>query len=125
MGRNLNEMVGSIESQRQRLQVILDSTTEGIFAIDDRGKIIIANSAATRLIQMKPEMLVGQSMHNLFAWRQNQQSFIVNYEVDEVKVYRNLQYTDKKGAERYVKLIVAPVSDELHYIRTNTMLMKT
>jgi two-component system phosphate regulon sensor histidine kinase PhoR len=113
MGRNLNEMVGSIESQRQRLQVILDSTTEGIFAIDDRGKIIIANSAATKLIQMKPEMLVGQSMHNLFLWRQNQQSFIVNYDVEEVKVYRNLQYTDKKGQERYVKLIVAPVSDEV------------
>ncbi|HET6747288.1 MAG TPA: ATP-binding protein [Candidatus Saccharimonadales bacterium] len=113
MEQNLNEMVGSIESQRQRLQVILDSTTEGIFAIDDRGKIIIANSAATRLTQMKPEILVGQSMHDLFTWRQNQQSFLVDYDVGEVKVYRNLQYTDKKGIERYVKLIVAPVSDKV------------
>jgi len=113
MGRNLNELVGSIESQRQRLQVVLDSTIEGIFAIDDHGKIIIANSAATQLIQMKPEVLVGRSMHDLFSWRQNQRSFIVDYKVDEVKVYRNLQYTDKKGAERYVKLIVAPVSDQV------------
>ncbi len=112
MGRNLDALVGSIESQRQRLQVILDSTTEGILAIDEKSHIIIANSAVEKLLLQKPEVLVGQSMHDLFSWKQNQHSFAIDYDVQEVKIYRNLQFIDKKGVERYVKLIIAPVSDE-------------
>jgi PAS domain S-box-containing protein len=112
MGHDLQNLVGSIESQRLRLQVILDSTTEAIFAIDEHANVILANKAVEGLIQVGPETLTGKNMNDIFAWKHGLQDFTVNYDVDSVHTYSNLQYVDSTGTQRYVKLIVARIKDE-------------
>ena len=114
MGSNLQDMVGNIESQRMRLQVILDSTTETIFALDEHATILLVNKAVQGLLQMDPASLVGKNMQDIFAWKHGLQAFTVNYDVEGVHTYSNLQYVDSTGTQRYVKLIVARIQDETH-----------
>lgn len=114
MGSNLQGMVGNIESQRMRLRVILDSTTETIFAIDEDANILLVNKAVQGLVQKDPAMLVGKNMNDIFTWKHGLQPFTVNYNVDGVHTYANLQYVDSTNAQRYVKLIVARIKDETH-----------
>jgi two-component system phosphate regulon sensor histidine kinase PhoR len=109
MGANLRDMVGNIESQRQRVQIILDTTTEGIFALDDDATIIIANRAGAGLLQAEPTQLIGKNMHDAFELRYGLQAFTIDYAVDGVHTYSHLQYKDTTGQERYVKVIVARV----------------
>jgi two-component system phosphate regulon sensor histidine kinase PhoR len=114
MGANLSDMVGSIESQRRRLQIVLDSTTETIFAIDEHGTIILVNRAVEGLLQVAPDTLIGKNIQDLFAWKHGLQAFTVDYNVEDVHTYSNLQYTDPAATQRYVKLIVARIKDENH-----------
>ena len=113
MGDNLSKMVGNIESQRMRLQIILDSTTETIFAIDEQSNVILVNQAVKGLLQTEPNTLVGKNMRDLFAWKHGLQSFDVDYTAEGVHSYSNLQYIDSTGAQRYVKLIVARIQDKM------------
>jgi PAS domain S-box-containing protein len=114
MGTNLQDMVGNIESQRMRLQVILDSTTETIFAIDEQANIILVNQSVKGLLQQSPEWFVGKNMQNIFSWKHGLQPFTVSYDVEGVHTYSNLQFDDTTGAQRYVKLIVSRIRDERH-----------
>ena len=111
MGGNLNMLIGNIESQRERLQVILDSIVEGILAIDEKGRVILANSAIEKLIQIRPDMLVGVNIRDIFAWKRSEQPLSLDFDATEVRVYQNVQYTDRAGVERYVKVIISPVTD--------------
>lgn len=112
MGDSLKRLVNNIDLQRQRLQIILDSTTETIFAIDEHANIILVNRAIQGLLQVAPETLIGKNMQDVFSWKHGMQSFTVDYNVNGVHTYSNLQYTDKTNTRRYVKLIVARVKDE-------------
>lgn len=114
MGVNLQDMVGNIESQRMRLQVILDSTTETIFAIDEQANILLANQSIKGLLQQSPEAFVGKNMQEIFAWKHGLQPFTVDYDVEGVHTYSNLQFVDPSGVQRYVKLIVSRIRDERH-----------
>jgi len=111
MGTNLSELVGNIESQRQRLQVILDSTTEGIVAIDENARVILANKATQGLLQVSPESLVGKNMNEIFNWKQKGQDFKVDYSASGVRTYPQLQFVDNTKTQRYAKLIVAQVNE--------------
>lgn len=109
MGDNLSDLVGNIEQQRTRLQIILDSTTETIFAIDEQATVILVNKAVKGLLQSDPAALAGKNMRDLFAWKHGLQSFEVDYTAEGVHAYSNLQYIDPAGTQRYVKLIVARI----------------
>lgn len=114
MGINLQDMVGNIESQRMRLQVILDSTTETIFAIDEYANILLVNQSIRGLLQQSPDAFVGKNMQDIFSWKHGMQPFTVEYDVEGVHAYSNLQFVDTTGTQRYVKLIVSRIRDERH-----------
>lgn len=109
MKDNLSNLIRGIEAQRERLEIILNTTTEGIFAIDDDGVILIANHAAEALVGGTAKDLIGQPIETIFSWEHGMQPFTVNYQQTETKTYENLRYTDMQQAVHYVKLIVAPV----------------
>jgi len=121
MKDNLSRLIRGIESQRERLEVILNTTTEGIFAIDENGKILLANHTAEKLVQGTAKDLLGQNIQNVFAWQHGMQPFTVNYQEAELHAYENLQFTDKEGVKRYVKVIVAPVHEDLQAGRTRAI----
>lgn len=111
MGRSLQEFVTSIESQRNRLEIILNSTTESIMAINQEGRIILANAATKELTQRGQE-IVGQYINDVFTWKQDLQTFVIDYTKPGVNIYANLQYTDASGITHYLKLIVAKLKNE-------------
>ncbi len=111
MGMNLSGLVGNIESQRRRLQIILDNITEGIFAIDEHDTVILANKAVQSLLLVDPATLVGQNMQELFKVQHGLQDFTPDYQAEGVHVYANLQYVDASNTQRYVKMIVARVKE--------------
>lgn len=112
MGMSLKDFVSHIETERNRLKVILDSTLESILAIDKQGTIIIANQATTTLTQLSADTLIGKDIHDVFAWTQSMQPFTVDYDADGTNTYNDLQYLDHGGATHFVKIIVARVAGE-------------
>lgn len=110
MGENLKQLVGGIESQRQRLQVVLDSTVEGIFAVDAGANIVLANNAAAQLLHATPEELVGKNLGQLFEWKHGKQVVDADYVSPGVRHYPDLQFTDSAGNVRYAKMSVAGVA---------------
>lgn len=112
MGQSLKGFIGRVETQRNRLQIILDSTTESILAIDRSGTVIIANQATSELTQHSLTDIVGKQISGLFNWKHDDQPFEVPYEVPETSVYPNLQYVDSVGTVHFVKLIVARVASK-------------
>lgn len=112
MGLSLKDFIARIEAQRNRLQVILNSTIESILAIDKQGGILLVNQAANELTQLEDDKLVGRRIQDIFAWQHNGQPFEINYTASETNIYPNLQYTDSSGNAHFVKLIVARVTKE-------------
>lgn len=110
MGSNLKGFVSHIETQRNRLEVILNSTTESILAIDKQGTILIANRAAAELTQLPVSAIVGQNMKDIFSWTRDMQPFDLDYSANGTNVYSDLQLVNKLGIIHYVKVIMAHVN---------------
>lgn len=121
MKDNLSSLIRGINSQRERLEVILNTTTEGIFAIDESAKVLLANRAAEVLLGGTAKDVFGKDLRDVFAWQQGMQPFTVNYQEPGIKTYENLQFTDKQGVKRYVKVIVAQVHEQLQAGRTHAI----
>lgn len=109
MGLSLKEFVQHIETQRNRLQVILDSTEEGIVAVDAAGVIRTVNSAAALLTSSPTEQLVGQPLKGTFNWTRDLSPFAIDYEKPGTNNYEDLQYVDPSGIIHYIKLSVTRV----------------
>lgn len=112
MGQNLKELIADIEAQRNRLQIILNSTTESILAIDHQGVIITANHASSEFTGLPADQLIGKTITDVFIWRRDQQPLTIDYQQPETHQYDELQYTDQTGTTRYASLIVAQASGD-------------
>lgn len=111
MGENLEGLVARIDEQRTRLEVILNSTTESILAIDKSDRVVMANKAASALSQAQFDAMIGQPINDVFAWRQNGQPIAIYYDTPDVRTYPNLQYTAPDGSLHYLKLIIAKIQN--------------
>jgi len=109
MGDNLQNMVTSLESQRNRLSIILNSTAESILAIDKNGKILLANAATRDMTQLPEKTIVGQNINDIFKWKKGMQNFTVDYSKTGTTTYNNLEFTDAADVPHYLKLIVAQI----------------
>jgi two-component system phosphate regulon sensor histidine kinase PhoR len=104
MGASLSEFVQSIESERKRLEIILNSTEETILAVNPDGKIISANSSVATLTGLPVDNVVGQKMQDVFEWLRDLQPVDINFA--EPGEYSDLQYKNSLGIVHYVKLVV-------------------
>lgn len=111
MGRSLQELVSSLAAQRNRLQIILNSTAESIMAIDGNGRILMANKAAKELAHMHGS-LIGKQITEIFQWKRNMQLVSIDYAREGTNTYPDLQFLDAAGENHYVKIIVARLSGE-------------
>ncbi len=56
----------ALKEKEQRIRLLLDSTAEGIYGIDLRGRCTLANPSCARLLGYSgPEQLLGRNMHTL------------------------------------------------------------
>lgn len=62
----VEERTAQLAESRERLQLLLDSTAEGVYGIDIDGRCTFCNASALRLLgYAHQDQLIGQSMHNL------------------------------------------------------------
>ena len=107
MGTSLRQFVANIETQRNRLEAILNSTAESILAIDKDGTILIANQPAAELAGRPIERVIGQPIDIIFSFTQSTQPYRPDYHATGTHTYNDLQYADSNGQVHYIKLIVA------------------
>jgi PAS domain S-box-containing protein len=74
----------------RRMQLLLESTGQGIYGIDLEGKCTFINRATCELVRCRPEAALGQNMHELVHHHKPDGSV---YPVDQCPVYRAI----KKG----------------------------
>lgn len=55
-----------VEELGQQNARILDSAAEGIIGVDERGRIVFANTAAQMMLRLPEEQMIGADHHNLF-----------------------------------------------------------
>ncbi|MBM4029683.1 MAG: PAS domain-containing protein, partial [Planctomycetes bacterium] len=60
MAVQLGDRIMTITEQRNKLDAILASMAEGVFAVDSRGYIVSVNPAAAELLGLSPERLQGR-----------------------------------------------------------------
>jgi PAS domain S-box-containing protein len=77
------------EEERERLadrmRLLLESTDEGIYGLDEEGKCIIFNRAASEITGYAPEEVLGKELHNLIHHTKKDGSL---YPADECPVIR-------------------------------------
>ncbi len=58
--RQLQQRVALLEQQRNREQAIIDAVADGRLVVDDTGRVLSCNGAATKLLRMPADALVGR-----------------------------------------------------------------
>jgi signal transduction histidine kinase len=111
MGANLQSFISRIDRQRRQLEVILNSTTDSILAVDKSGTVLIANQATAELCERK-EPPVGEHITALFPWTQNQRPYNVDYNAEGTNTHYDLQFIGKNGAIHFVNLIVVKAGEQ-------------
>lgn len=61
MAEDLDEMMSSLSEERSRLRAVLDSSADGVVALDAEGNVALVNRAAERLLGRQEELL-GRSL---------------------------------------------------------------
>jgi PAS domain S-box-containing protein len=111
MGNNLSHQVDYIQGQSRRLEIILNTATESILAIDGQGRIVIANASAAHLAEKSISELANQPINQVFTWQRGGYVASVDYYTRATRTYQDLEYRKRSGDVRYLKLIVSPVAD--------------
>ncbi len=62
----LGEMLRSQREEASKSQAILESIADGVIVNDSRGRILLVNAAAERILGTRSESIIGQDVRNLF-----------------------------------------------------------
>jgi PAS domain S-box-containing protein len=81
---NLNHLSHHAAWRRQ-LEMLLESTGEGIYGIDQRGRCIFINRAGAELIGFEPDEVLGRNMHYLI---HHAHSDGRNYDVHDCPIFK-------------------------------------
>jgi two-component system, OmpR family, phosphate regulon sensor histidine kinase PhoR len=65
MARQLQERIQTISRQRNELEAILSSMTEGVLAVDEQGHIVSINQAAAKFLGADPSSAAGRSVEEV------------------------------------------------------------
>jgi two-component system sensor histidine kinase ResE len=116
MGLSLNKLVSELKTnninlgvEKGKLDIIIDSATDGIIALDPDLKILSINPPAAQLVQRGAPELVGRGIIDSFAWRKDDRP--VSIEFTKPGTY---QYSDvilKSGEQvYYLDLVVSVIN---------------
>lgn len=125
MGQNLSELVSRIEAQRNQLQIILDSITESIVAIDNNGRITNTNRSAAELIATSSKSLVGNRIQDMFRWTKDGKPFDIPYNKPGTTVYSDLQNMVSPNSIHFVKVIVSQIHSAYEHEQSETQAIVT
>lgn len=110
MAQSLKRHILHLQTERNQLQVILNSSTEGIIAINQAGTIVIANKAVGQLTKKANSLIVGQSIEQVLPWTlANKRPFKIDYRQPGIQSHKGLEYVSPDGITHYLDLSVAHV----------------
>lgn len=116
MGQRLKGMVGRISGERDQLDFVLNSVSEGIFVLDHTGNIKLANKAALKIYDVTLEQLIGKPFKDITTYKQDVAQITVNPDdidpKDKLVEYRELMFTDSYGKNRYVDIVLAKLDNQ-------------
>lgn len=116
MGQRLKSLVGHISGERDQLDFVLNSVSEGIFVIDHAGNIKLANKAAAKIYDVGMDSLVGRPFKDITVYKQDVAQITVNpSDIDpkeQLVEYKELMFTDSYGKNRYVDIVIARLDNK-------------
>jgi two-component system phosphate regulon sensor histidine kinase PhoR len=100
---------GLITAERNKLRSVLDSMTDGVFAVDSGGRIILFNKAAAELTGRSIEEAAGQLAEKVLPFRQDGQLIMTRWltDTEEQKHFgqwQNLELYKANGNRLYVNV---------------------
>lgn len=111
MGHRLNSMVRGIVNERDQLDFVLNSVTEGIFVLDGQGNVKLANKPAYELFGVNQNELRGKPFKDIAVFQQDVSKVGIdpnNVALGEKIVeFKNLKFTNRNGGVRYIDVIMA------------------
>ena len=88
--------IAALEESNEKIQLLLNSTGEGIYGINERGICTFANTAATKLLGYEsPHQLIGNQMHKMIHHTRRDGT---PFPIEECKVFQAYQ----KGEDIHV-----------------------
>ncbi|MCP5462178.1 MAG: PAS domain-containing protein [bacterium] len=109
MAMQLNERIDTVVRQRNELDAVFSSMTDGVIAVDSSERIISINRAAVRLLELEPDAVRGKLIHEAIR-NADLQNFVrrvfnsaagIDY---EFRIYKNRQ-------EQFFKIYGAILKD--------------
>jgi two-component system phosphate regulon sensor histidine kinase PhoR len=108
MATQLGDRIVTITRQRNELEAILSSMTEGVFAIDAGGRIVSINKAAARSLDMDPNAAVGRTVEEMVR-NVDLQQFVRETLMSDKPAEADLSFP--AGDERFFHVQGAPLLD--------------
>lgn len=111
--RRARRMAADLAESRARLTAIIDNAVDGIITIDDRGLILSANPACTRIFGFSPEEMMGRNVKMLMPepYHGEHDRYISNYnhsgEAKIIGIGREVEGRRKDGSIFPLDLAVA------------------
>ncbi len=90
-----------ITAERNKLRGVLNSMTDGVFALDRAGRIILFNKAASELTGRTIEEVAGQLAEKVMPFRLNGQLVMTRWLASQSQVGSGNRVGDWKGLELY------------------------
>ncbi len=110
MAVNLRRLFANLQAESTKLNAVLNNIVEGVLALDDRGNIVVANSAASQLNNRRPLALVGQPFSTAFAWRRDDQPLVIGLDfTGPTKLFSGLTFMAADGQKHYIDLLAIKI----------------
>jgi PAS domain S-box-containing protein len=107
-----------IEAERNKLRGVLNSMTDGVFALDRDGRIILFNKAASELTGRTIEEVAGQLAEKVMPFRQNGELVMTRWLASQpgtghrVGEWRGLELYEANGASLYVDVEAVVLNED-------------
>jgi len=111
-----------IEAERNKLRGVLSAMTDGVFALDKDGRIILFNRAASELTGRSIESVAGQLAEKVMPFRLNGELVMTRWlatqqGTDRIGRWRSLELYREDGASLFVDVEAVALSNDPNGIR--------
>jgi len=112
-----------IEAERNKLRGVLNSMTDGVFALDKSGRIILFNKAAMELTGRKIEEVAGQLAEKVMPFRSNGELIMTRWLADQAGTkqklgeWKSLELYRADGTSLFVDVQAAVLHEDPNGIR--------
>ena len=107
MRKNLAEQIKQIDAQKSNLQTVVSNLREGVIALTQQGKVVLVNSAAKKLLEIKVDQPINKDLQEIVRIPDVADAFM---RASRTKSAASDQFDlVTHGAVRTIDLIAAPV----------------